>query len=134
MDRLFRMQTRNGWPETSIVMGLPPKTTVLLEVSGWKFYYGAATFRGNLRNPTLKLRAEPWSEFYEMHQEKAMADGAKWFCGHHAEICDLDGSGAVTGVVAKRADGKYLRFKARKGVALCPVISPGTADGHRYPG
>jgi len=48
-----------------------------------------------------------------------MADGAKWFFQHHAEICDLDASGAVTGVIAKRADGKYVRFKARKGVALC---------------
>jgi len=55
----------------------------------------------------------------EIHQKKAMADGAKWFFEHHAEICDLESSGAVTGVVAKRADGKYVRFKARKGVALC---------------
>jgi hypothetical protein len=48
-----------------------------------------------------------------------MADGARWFFEYHAEICDLDDSGAVTGVVAKKADGKYTRFKARKAVALC---------------
>lgn len=48
-----------------------------------------------------------------------MADGTKWFNEHHAEICDVDASGAVTGVVAKRKDGTYVRFKARKGVALC---------------
>ena len=31
----------------SHVMACPPKPTVLLEVSGWKFFYGAATFSGN---------------------------------------------------------------------------------------
>ena len=76
-----------------------------------------------------------WPEFLKIHQEKAMADGAKWFFEHHAEICDVDGSGAVTGVVAKRADGKYVRFKARKGVALCAGDFSGKPrDGHRYPG
>jgi hypothetical protein len=55
----------------------------------------------------------------KIHHQKAMADGAKWFFAHHAEICDVDSSGAVTGVVAKSADGKYVRLKARKAVALC---------------
>jgi len=88
-------------------MSCPPKPTVLQEVSGWKFYYGTA------------ILGSIWRDLLKTHQDKAMADGAKWFYDHHAEICDLDGSGAVTGVVAKRSDGKYIRFKARKGVALC---------------
>jgi len=89
------------------MMSCPPKPTVLVEVSGWKFYYGTA------------ILGRVWQELLKTHQDKAMADGAKWFFNHHAEICDLDGSGAVTGLVAKRADGKYVRFNARKGVALC---------------
>ena len=88
-------------------MSCPPKPTVIQEVSGWKFYYGTAILKN------------VWQEALKIHQEKAMSDGAKWYLGHHAEICDLDDSGAVTGLIAKRSDGKYVRFRARKGVALC---------------
>jgi len=119
MDRLIQDVDKEWMGKNAHVMACPPKPTVILEVSGWKFYYGAATFRGNLSDPTLNGGREPWSEFLRIHQEKAMTDGAKWFCEHHAEICDVDSSGAVTGVVAKRKDGTYVRFKARKGVALC---------------
>ena len=45
-----------------------------------------------------------------------MIDGTRWFFDHHAEICDVDTSGALTGVVAKRSDGKYFRFNALKSV------------------
>jgi fumarate reductase flavoprotein subunit len=119
MDRLIQDADKEWMAKNAHVMACPPKPTVLLEVSGWKFYYGAATFRGDISNPASTSKIEPWPEFLRIHQEKAIADGAKWFNDHHAEICDVDSSGAVTGVVAKRADGKYVRFKARKGVALC---------------
>jgi len=106
-----------GWmDENCHLMSWPPGPNVQLEVSGWKFYYGTAVFLNNKKDP---YGLERWQELLKIHQEKAVARGAKWFFQHHAEICDLDGSGAVTGVVAKRADGKYIRFKARKGVALC---------------
>lgn len=95
------------------LMSWPPKGDLLMEVSGWKFYHGCATFRN------FDVKYEPWSEFIKMHQEKSMADGAKWFNEHHAEVCDVDNSGTVTGVVAKKTDGTYVRFRARKGVALC---------------
>ncbi len=98
------------------LMSWPPGPDVLLEVSGWKFYYGTSVFLNNKKEP---YGVERWHELLKIHQEKAEARGAKWFFQHHAEICDLDGSGAVTGVVARRADGKYVRFTARKGVALC---------------
>ena len=121
-------------------MSCPPPSTVLTEVSGWKFYFGCASFRGyevfsdstatgdqkaapggdQRSSPGgMMNRKEPWSELLRMNQEKAIAKGAKWFNDHHAEICDVDTSGAVTGVVAKRKDGAYVRFRARKGVALC---------------
>jgi hypothetical protein len=90
------------------MMSCPPKPMVLLEVSGWKFYYG-----------TAMLGMDLWRDIVKTHHRMAMADGARWFFQHHAEICDVDNSGAVTGVVAKRSDGKYVRFRARKGVALC---------------
>jgi fumarate reductase flavoprotein subunit len=107
LDWIISEMSKERLAESCHMMSCPPKPTVLLEVSGWKFYYGTAML-GNV-----------WQELLKIHQEKAMADGAKWFFAHHAEICDLDSSGAVTGLVTKRADGKYVRFKARKGVALC---------------
>jgi hypothetical protein len=114
-DWLIKDADKEWMAENCHLMSWPPKPTVLLEVSGWKFYYGTASFH----NHSTASVFEPWSELLRTHQEKAMADGAKWFHEHHAEICDVDASGAVTGIVAKRADGKYIRFKARKGVALC---------------
>jgi hypothetical protein len=153
-DWLVRIADREWLEKACHQMSCPPPPTVLTEVSGWKFYFGCASFRGyevfsdstetgnqnsmpggapggatggapggaqggGAPGGNMMNRLEPWSEFLRMHQEKAMADGAKWFNEHHAEICDVDDSGAVTGVVARRADGTYVRFKARKGVALC---------------
>jgi fumarate reductase flavoprotein subunit len=107
LDWILSYADKESLANNTHMMSCPPKPTVLLEVSGWKFYYGTA------------MLSNVWQNLLKIHQEKAMADGARWFQQHHAEICDLDDSGAVTGVVAKRADGKYVRFKARKGVALC---------------
>jgi fumarate reductase flavoprotein subunit len=101
--------------ENSHVMSCPPTPAVLKDVSGWRFYHGTAIFR-KMTDDNGTFR---WGEVLKTHHQKAMADGARWFFEHHAEICDVDASGTVTGVVAKRADGTYLRFKARKGVALC---------------
>jgi hypothetical protein len=84
-------------------------------VSGWKFYFGTTIFRKMTDgNNTFRF-----PEVVRTHFEKARADGARWFFEHHAEICDQGDDGAVTGVVAKRADGTFVRFKARKAVALC---------------
>ncbi len=112
-DWAISITTKEWMDKHCHLMSWPPKGELLMETSGWKFYHGCATFRN------FSVDYEPWSEFVKMHQEKSMADGAKWFNQHHAEVCDVDSSGAVTGVVAKRADGTYVRFKARKGVALC---------------
>jgi len=105
-----------GWMEENChMMSCPPKPEALSEVSGWKFYRGTAIFL----NKNDNSGRETWPTIAAAHKKNAEAHGAKWFFQHHAEICDVDSSGAVTGVVAKRADGKYVRFKARKGVALC---------------
>jgi len=115
LDELISIVDKEWMDNSCHVMSCPPKPTVLLEVSGWRFFYGTAIFLGKNKNAGKDM----WPVLLKMHKERAEAKGAKWFFEHHAEICDVDGSGAVTGVVAKRADGKYVRFKARKGVALC---------------
>jgi fumarate reductase flavoprotein subunit len=117
LDWVIKDMSKEWLTQNCHGMSCPPRPDVLLDVSGWKFYFGTAIFRNMGMNNASEVQG--WQGLLKLHQEKAMADGAKWFYGHHAEICDLDSSGAVTGVVAKRADGKYVRFKARKGVALC---------------
>ncbi len=104
------------WMEENChVMSSPPLPEALTEVSGWRFYRGTAIFLNKNNNSGL----ETWPAIATAHRKKAEELGAKWFFQHHGEILDVDDSGSVTGVVAKRADGKYVRFKARKGVALC---------------
>jgi succinate dehydrogenase/fumarate reductase flavoprotein subunit len=114
-DWVIKDMSPEWMAENSHLMSLPRKPNVLLEVSGWKFYYGTTIFR-KMTDPTPVWR---WTEVMKTHQTKSMAEGAQWFFDHHAEICDVDRSGAVTGVVAKTSDGKYFRFHASKAVALC---------------
>jgi len=114
-DEVLSVAGKEWIAENCHIMSCPPLPTVITEVSGWKFFYGSAIFL----NKNDNSGKEKWPDLLAIHQEKAMADGAKWFFEHHAEICDVDASGAVTGVVAKKADGSYVRFRARKGVALC---------------
>ncbi len=114
-DWVINVMDKDWMAENCHLFSCPPKPTVLLEASGWKFFYGTAVFL-NKNNNTGK---ETWPQVMLRHKERAMTKGAKWFFEHHAEMCDVDDSGAVTGLVAKRKDGSYVRFKARKGVALC---------------
>jgi fumarate reductase flavoprotein subunit len=115
LDWVIKDMGKEWLAENSHVMSCPPLPAVLTEVSGWRFYHGTTIFR----KMTDGVNTFRWGEVMKIHHQKAMADGAKWFFEHHAETCDVDASGAVTGVVAKKADGQYVRFKARKAVALC---------------
>ena len=115
LDFLIKDMSKDWLAENSHVMSCPPPPTRLTEVSGWKFFHGTTIFRKMTDgNGTFRL-----PEVLKTHYEKAVADGAKWFFDHHVELCDVDGSGSVTGVVAKKGEGTYVRFKARKAVALC---------------
>jgi hypothetical protein len=115
LDWVLKDVSKEWLAENSHVMSCPPPPSRITEVSGWKFYHGSTIFR-KMTDDNGTFR---WKEVMKIHYQKAMADGAQWFFTHHVEICDVDSSGAVTGVVAKSADGKYIRFKARKAVALC---------------
>jgi fumarate reductase flavoprotein subunit len=115
LDWVMKDLSKEWVAEYTHLMSCPPPPSRLTEVSGWRFYHGSTIFR-KMTDETGTFR---WKEVMKIHYQKAAADGAKWFFEHHAEICDVDSSGAVTGVLAKTRDGKYVRFKARKGVALC---------------
>jgi fumarate reductase flavoprotein subunit len=122
-DWVIKDVDRKWMAEYTHVMSCPPKPTLLLDISGWKFYLGTTVFR----HPLADRGTMVWKDVMKSHHEKAMADGARWFFAHHAEVCDVDASGAVTGVVAKNPDGKYVRFKASKAV----VLAAGDFGGNR---
>jgi fumarate reductase flavoprotein subunit len=115
LDWVIKDMDKAWLEENTHIMSCPPTPTVLTDVSGWRFYHGTTIFR-KMTDDNNTFR---WPEVMKTHYEKAKADGAKWFFEYHAEICDVDKSGAVSGVVAKKADGTYVRFKAKKAVALC---------------
>jgi len=115
LDWVIKDMDKAWLEENSHIMSCPPASEVLTEVSGWRFYHGTVIFR-KMTDDNNTFR---WPEVMKTHYEKAGLDGAKWFFEHHAEICDVSNTGAVTGVVARKADGKYVRFKAKKAVALC---------------
>jgi fumarate reductase flavoprotein subunit len=115
LDWVIKVMSKEWLAETSHIMSCPPPPNRITDVSGWRFYHGSTIFR-KMTDDNGTFR---WKEVMRIHHRNAMADGAKWYFAHHAEICDVDNSGAVTGVVAKKADGTYVRFKARKAVALC---------------
>jgi hypothetical protein len=48
----------------------------------------------------------------------AEAAGAQWYWGHAATVCTQNDSGDVTGVIAQKEDGSYVRFEAVKAVVL----------------
>jgi hypothetical protein len=115
LDWVLKDVSKEWLAENTHIMSCPPPPSRITEVSGWKFFHGSTIFR-KLTEDTGEFK---WGEVMKIHQQKAMAEGAQWFFSHHAEICDVDSFGAVTGIVAKTHDGKYARFNARKGVALC---------------
>jgi succinate dehydrogenase/fumarate reductase flavoprotein subunit len=54
--------------------------------------------------------------------------GARWFWEHKAAVLEQNSSGAVTGALAQRPDGSYIRLNARKGVLLACGDFSGNPD------
>ena len=65
-------------------------------------------------------------ELYCMN--KAVSLGARWYNEYSATSLVQDSSGAVTGCVVKRADGKYAKLSAKTGVLLATGDFGANAD------
>jgi succinate dehydrogenase/fumarate reductase flavoprotein subunit len=61
-------------------------------------------------------------------REAAEDLGAVWYCSHESVVLTQDETGAVTGVIAKNADGQYVKFVANKGVILATGDFGGNTD------
>lgn len=54
--------------------------------------------------------------------------GAEWHFSQRGRVLLTDSSGAVIGVIAENADGKYVQYNASKGVILCAGDFGGNVD------
>jgi hypothetical protein len=97
--------------------GVKPKDYPIV-LGGFKTWPCNAQFMG----PTLRQPAQPfvsvlrWFEKY--HVRKTIDQGANWYYETTAVVLTQEPNGDVTGAIAKDASGKYIKFKARKGVIL----------------
>jgi hypothetical protein len=56
--------------------------------------------------------------FLKYHVQKTIDQGADWYYGTSAVVLTQKENGDVTGAIAQDADGKYIKFRARKGVIV----------------
>ena len=88
------------------------------------YYAWASTFQSigtQNPNPVGKKQLTGISRLTELEtycREAAEDLGATWYCGHTSVVLTKDDNGAVTGVIAKNSDKKYVKFVAKKAVIL----------------
>lgn len=99
-----------GNPEYPIVVG------------GVKSWAGTVQFRGDIlmERPPEDRRIPSNTRLGELERfvmERSRELGAKWYFQHRAVVLVKE-DGAVRGVIAKNADGKYVRFLGTKGTVI----------------
>jgi hypothetical protein len=107
--------------------GVKPKDYPIV-LGGYKTWPCNAQFMG----PTMRRPVGPfisvlrWFEKY--HVKKTIAQGTDWYYETSVVVLTQDASGAVTGAVVQDAAGKYIKFRARKGVILATGGFQGNPD------
>ncbi len=103
-----------------------------VEVSGYKMWASTVQTVGTKNEQPVgkkqKTGISRLAEIEEYCRDAAEDLGAEWFCGHTAARCVQDSDGAVTGIIAEDADGKYVKFEAAKGVILATGDFGGNTD------
>lgn len=137
---LLAKYVRNSGQMLDHVLSLVPEDSDLLDPSQFNIHeaYGKPDYpivRGGYRTwaSTIQFRGPvidtrdvnyPVGKFSRLRElcrivmERGQALGAKWYCGHRAAVLTQDGTGRVTGALAERPEGGYIRFRARA-VADC---------------
>jgi hypothetical protein len=97
--------------------GVKPKDYPIV-LGGFKTWPCNAQFMG----PTLRNPAQPFVSvlrwFQKYHVRKTIDQGANWYYETTAVVLTQESNGNVTGAIVQDAAGKYMKFKARKGVIL----------------
>ena len=110
-----------------IQKGVNPKDYPI-ELGGYKTWPCNAQFMG----PTLRRAVRPYVSvlrwFEKYHVQKTIDQGADWHYETSAVVLTQDSNGGVTGAIVKDAAGKYIKFHAKKGVALATGDFGGNPD------
>jgi hypothetical protein len=98
--------------------GVNPKDYPIV-LGGYKTWPCNAQFMGPiLRKSTSGGMVSVLRWFEKYHVLKTKDQGTDWYYETTAIVLTQEAGGAVTGVIAKDAAGKYVKFSARKGVVL----------------
>jgi hypothetical protein len=113
------LDIEGGQAIIQVAYGKNKGTDYPVEVSGYKAW--ATTFQTiGTTNPTPvdgRMGMSRLTEFQTYVRLEAERLGASWYWEHSAAAL-VQKNGEVTGAIAKRPDGKYLRLIAKKGVLL----------------
>jgi hypothetical protein len=97
--------------------GVKPKDYPIV-LGGFKTWPCNAQFMG----PILRKPAQPFVSvlrwFQKYHVRKTIDQGTTWYYETTAVVLTQESNGDITGAIVQDAAGKYLKFRARKGVIL----------------
>jgi hypothetical protein len=109
-----------------------PGTKYPIIRGGYKTWAGTLQFRGPLiTSYGSKYRVNQFSRLPELLRyalKESQHLGANWRFGYNAEVLTTE-NGRVNGVIAKSADGRYVKLLASKGVVL--TLGNFTTRGHQ---
>ncbi len=139
--RLIEKYVRNSGEALDHMLSLIPEGSDILDPDQYNIHqaYGSPSYpiiRGGFRTwaSTIQFRGKvvetrdvnyPIGYFSRLKDicrivmEHTMDLGAQWYFGSRAVVLTQDDDGRVTGAVVEGPEGRYSRFTADKGVALC---------------
>lgn len=96
------------------------RTEYPIYCGGWRSWCSDAQFQGEISHETIQGVASrsKLPIVAQCVRNKASELGAEWFFGTEGVVLEQNEAGDVTGVVARDADGAYVRFAANKGVIV----------------
>lgn len=97
-------------------------------LGGYKTWPCNAQFMGPILRKTVGGMVSVLRWFEKYHVQKTKDQGTDWYYETTAVVLAKDSKGGVTGVIAIDSEGKYIRFKAQKGVILATGDFIGNPD------
>jgi hypothetical protein len=89
-----------------------------IEIGGYKTWPCVAMFQGPVLRRSVSGMVSVLRWFLKYHVQKTIDQGTDWYYETSALVLTQKANGDVTGAIAQDAAGKYIKFKARKGVIL----------------
>jgi hypothetical protein len=107
--------------------GVKPKDYPII-LGGYKTWPCNAQFMGPILRKSVGGMVSVLRWFEKYHVQKTKDQGTDWYYETTVVVLAQEPNGDVTGVIAKDSAGKYIKFKARKGVILATGDFIGNPD------